>query len=248
MAFTYRQAYVGLAYEFTDAPGPVTVFCPGFKSDMQGTKALHLWQLCQSQGHAMLRFDYSGHGASSGNFASGTISDWTADAAHIIAKILPKRDIILVGSSMGGWISLLLARTLGPRLKALLLIAPAPDFTELLIRPILTESQRETLQTAGLITTPSLYGDPTPITQKLLEDGAKNLVLNAPIPVSCPVTLLHGMADRDVPWQHSLTLTEQLESQAVRLIFIKEGDHRLSREQDLALLEREILELIRIAG
>ena len=242
---TYRVPDVALEYEFLEGHGPVVVFCPGFASDMGGTKAMRLWAQAQALGQAMLRFDYAGHGASGGQFTEGCIGDWTEDAAHVIATAVPGREILLVGSSMGGWIALLLARSLGARVAALLLIAPAPDFTELLMKPALTPAQQETLQRDGLILAPSEYGPPTPITAKLLEDGANHLLLDAPIPIACPVHILHGMKDPDVPWKLSLRLAEQLETPDVRLIYVKDGDHRLSREDDLLLLQQSLVALIK---
>jgi pimeloyl-ACP methyl ester carboxylesterase len=237
---TYRVPDVALEYEFLEGRGPVVVFCPGFASDMGGTKAMRLWAQAEALGQAMLRFDYSGHGVSGGAFTDGCIGDWAADAAHVIATVVPGRQLLLVGSSMGGWIALLLARALGARVTGLLLIAPAPDFTELLMKPAFTPAEQEALARDGLILAPSQYGEPTPITAKLLADGANRLLLNAPIPIACPVHILHGMNDPDVPWELSLRLTEQLESPDVRLTYVKDGDHRLSREADLRLLEQSL--------
>ncbi|HTJ89545.1 MAG TPA: alpha/beta hydrolase [Acidocella sp.] len=241
---TYRVPDVALEYEFLEGRGPVVVFCPGFASDMGGTKAMRLWAQAEKLGQAMLRFDYSGHGASGGAFSDGCIGDWTADAAHVIATVVPGREVLLVGSSMGGWIALLLARALGARVAGLLLIAPAPDFTELLMKPALTPAEQEALARDGLILPPSQYGEPTPITAKLLADGADHLLLNAPIPIACPVHILHGMKDPDVPWELSLRLTERLETPDVRLTYVKDGDHRLSREADLRLLEKSVEALL----
>jgi pimeloyl-ACP methyl ester carboxylesterase len=145
---------------------------------------------------------------------------------------------------MGGWIALLLARRFGPRVAGMVLIAPAPDFTETLIRPQLNEEQRETLARDGVIYQPSEYGAPTPISARLLEDGANHLLLNGPIPITCPIRVLHGMRDPDVPWQHSLKLAECLESDDVQLVFVKDGDHRLSRERDLTLLSETVFTLL----
>ncbi len=244
MAKTYRVPDVALEYEFLEGVGPVVVFCPGFASDMGGTKAMRLWAQCQARGQAMLRFDYSGHGASGGNFTDGCIGDWAADAAHVIAAAIPGREMLLVGSSMGGWIALLLARTFSAQVAALLLIAPAPDFTELLMKPALSPAQEAALARDGVIYQPSEYGAPTPITAKLLADGAGHLLLGAPIAITCPVHILHGMKDPDVPCALSLRLTEQLQTPDVRLIYVKDGDHRLSREADLALLEQALVALL----
>ncbi|MDD2795031.1 carboxylesterase [Acidocella sp.] len=235
MAVTFRAPDMALAYEFLEGAGPVVVFCPGFASDMGGTKAMALWEMCRTRGQAMLRFDYGGHGQSAGAFEDGCIGDWAADAAHVVEVATAGRELLLVGSSMGGWIALLLARAQAG-VRAMVLVAPAPDFTELLMKPQLGEAQWAELRRAGVIYQPSEYGAPTPLTLKLLEDGARNLVLEAPIGFSGPVRVLHGMRDADVPWRHSLLLAERLASEDVRLVFVKDGDHRLSRTADLALL------------
>ncbi len=235
VAITFRVPEVALAYEFLDGSGPVVVFCPGFASDMGGTKAMALWAMCQARGQAMLRFDYAGHGQSGGRFVDGCIGDWAADAAHVVEAVTAGRELLVVGSSMGGWIALLLARA-PERVKGLVLVAPAPDFTELLMKTQLGEAEWAELRRAGVIYQPSEYGEPTPLTLKLLEDGARHLVLDAPIAFTGPVRVLHGMRDADVPWRHSLLLAERLVSEDVRLVFVKDGDHRLSREADLLLL------------
>lgn len=232
----FRNSDVPLAYEFLPGTGPVVVFCSGYASDMTGTKALALEADCRARGQAMLRFDYAGHGQSGGDFLDGTIGGWAADAAFIIGTVVPDQPLILVGSSMGGWIALLLGRELGPRVQGMILIAPAPDFTEALVRPSLTSVQLAELQETGVLYQPSEYGDPLPWTLKFLEEGANHLLLGGKIPITCPVHILHGMRDDSVPWQHSLKLIAALESEAVRTVFLKDGDHRLSRAEDLALL------------
>jgi pimeloyl-ACP methyl ester carboxylesterase len=237
----FRVPGIRLAYDFHDGAGPVVVFCSGYGSDMGGTKAVALMQACRAAGRAFLRFDYAGHGQSGGKFIDGCIGDWTADAAYIIATAIPERAMILVGSSMGGWISLLLAQNhFAPLVRGMVLVAPAPDFTEILIRPSLTPLQRETLDTLGVIYQPSPYGEPTALTQKLLEDGAGHLLLNEEIAIDCPVRVLHGMDDPDVPFEISLRLAACLRSKNVRLNFIKDGDHRLSRDADLLLLVQTV--------
>jgi len=240
----FRVPGVRLAYEFSEGAGPVVVFCSGYGSDMGGTKAMRLWAYAQARGVAMLRFDYAGHGASGGRFVDGCVGDWAADAAHVVGAVVSGREVVLVGSSMGGWIALLLALELGERVKGMVLVAPAPDFTEDLVRERLTEVQLEILQAQGVIYPPSQYGEPMPLTLKLLEDGARHLLLGGKIAVTCPVRVLHGMRDPDVPWEHSLRLAECLESEDVRLVFVKDGDHRLSREQDLLLLEGVVGECV----
>ena len=225
----------------TQAPG--IVFLGGFRSDMEGSKALFLRDWCAERGLGFLRFDYSGHGQSGGRFEEGTIGQWAADAALVI-EALTTGPQILVGSSMGGWISLLLARRAPERFAALVGIAAAPDFTALLMRPELTEAQRAEIDRDGLTFIPSLYGDPYPITRALLEDGDNQLVLARPLPLPLPVRLLQGMADPDVPWQHAIRLVEAIEEPDVQLHLIKDGDHRLSRPEDLALLGRTIAALL----
>ncbi len=244
MATVFRQQDVALRYELLAGRDPVVVFLPGFASDMNGTKAMLLHEACQTRGQAMLRLDYAGHGGSGGRFIDGCIGDWTRDAAAVVEAACAGRPLLLVGSSMGGWIALLLALRFGQRIEALLLVAPAPDFTETLILPRLTAIQREMLERDGVIYQPSDYGDPTPITQHLLDDGLEHLLLNGPIAVTAPVRVLHGMNDADVPWETSVTLAACLRTPDVRLNFIKDGDHRLSRPQDLALLREGLFALL----
>ncbi|MBB5372369.1 alpha/beta hydrolase [Acidocella aromatica] len=239
-----REPGIELAYEYLPGAGPVVVFCPGYASDMSGTKATALLEICEHERLAMLRFDYSGHGRSGGEFIDGTIGSWAEDAAFIISQIVPQQELLIVGSSMGGWIALLLALRFKARLSGLLLIAPAPDFTERLVRPELTPEQLETLEKEGVLYQPSEYGNPLPLAKKLLDDGKDHLLLDAPIPLDCPVRILHGMRDADVPWKLSLTLAEQLETPDVRLTFVKDGDHRLSRPHDLGLLEGALRALL----
>jgi pimeloyl-ACP methyl ester carboxylesterase len=234
---------VKLAYALLEGNGPCLVFLPGFASDMQGSKALALRDFCATQGQAMLRFDYSGHGASGGRFEDGTIGAWTADAAAVIEAVVPEGDLLLIGSSMGGWIALLLALRLQARVKAVIGIAAAADFTEELMRPGLDDTARAALARDGVYLAPNPYGPPTPITAGLLEDGARHLLLRGPIPLACPIRLLHGQRDAEVPWPISLRIAERVESEDVRVTLVKDGDHRLSRPQDLTLLLRTIAEL-----
>jgi len=222
----------------------VVVFLPGFASDMGGTKAIFLRDLCAARGQAMLRLDYSGHGESGGTFEESSIGTWADDAALIIETVTSKQKLLLVGSSMGGWIALLLARRLRPEISALLLVAPAPDFTEWAIASRLTEAQLAAIERAGVFYEPSEYGAPLPITRKLLEDGRTHLLLGGSIAIDCPVAILHGMHDAAVPWRQSLKLLECLESAVVEVTFIKDGDHRLSRDQDLSLLDATLRRLL----
>ncbi len=235
---------VKLAFEFADGEGPLVVFLPGFASDMNGTKAIIIHEYCQKRGQATLRLDYSGHGASGGRFEDGCISLWTADAAAVIDAVAGDRPLVLAGSSMGGWIALLLGLRSAGRLAGMLLIAPATDFTEALLWSQMGEAQRAQLIAEGFLLPPSDYGPPVPLTLKLIEDGRQHLLLEQEIALDCPVRILHGMADKAVPWTHSLKLAAQLRSQDVRLVFVKNGDHRLSKQQDLQLLLETLSDLL----
>ena len=212
------------------------MFLPGFRSDMKGIKATALTEHCRTLDRAFLRFDYFGHGASSGDFRAGTIGRWLEDALAVIDR-LTEGPQILVGSSMGGWIALLAALARPGRLKALIGIAPAPDFTEDLIWARLSEAQRRELLERGELAAASAYeADPIPITLRLVEEGRRHLLLRGPIRLSCPVRLLHGMEDPDVPYQTSLRLMEKLTETEAVIELIEDGDHRLSRPQDLTRL------------
>jgi pimeloyl-ACP methyl ester carboxylesterase len=225
---------------------PTLVFLSGFKSDMTGSKATALDRFCNARGLGFLRFDYSGHGASSGDFLDGTISQWTADALAIIDK-LSEGPLVLVGSSMGGWIMLLVALQRRARIKGLIGIAAAPDFTEELIWRGLRGGDQHRLMTEGRLEQPSEYSEePYVITRALIEDGRKHLLLGGAIDLDLPVRLLHGMADPDVPYRHALRLAEHLVSRDVRVTLIKDGDHRLSRPEDLALLGDTVAELVQL--
>lgn len=216
---------------------PGVLWCGGFLSDMRGTKAEALAQWGVRNGRQVVRFDYSGHGESGGAFEEGTISRWAEEALAVFDRetIGPQ---IVVGSSMGGWIALLLARALAARgasdrLAALVLIAPAPDFTEELMWKAMPDDVRATILHDGKWIRPSQYGPGQTITRALIEDGRKNLVLGAPFAVGCPVRILQGVADPDVPWQHALRLVTCLAEDDVVLTLIKDGDHRLSRPEDI---------------
>jgi pimeloyl-ACP methyl ester carboxylesterase len=237
-----RPGLPSLAYVATPGAGPGIVFLGGFGSDMTGTKATTLEDAAKARGRAFLRLDYSGHGQSEGKFTDGTIGVWFADALAVFDAVTDGPQIV-VGSSMGGWMALLLARARPDKVKALVGIAAAPDFTTRLMSEELTPEQKETLLRDGILYRPSEYGDPLPITLKLVQDGANHLLLDKPIAFTGPVRLLHGQADPDVPWQHSLRVAERMDGGDVRTILIKDGDHRLSRPQDLALLIRTIDEL-----
>ena len=225
-----------LAYALTEGNSPTVVFCGGFKSDMTGSKAMALEAHCKAVGRRFIRFDYTGHGQSSGTFTDGTISNWLSDALTIINALAGER-ILLVGSSMGAWISLLAARQLSHKLVGLVGVASAPDFTERLIWQQFTPEQQTYLLEQGVLHIPSCYGqEPYAITRALIEDGRNNLLLDAPIAISAPVRLLHGTHDEDVPWQISIALQEKLTAADVQLTLIKGGNHRLSEPSQLALI------------
>jgi pimeloyl-ACP methyl ester carboxylesterase len=218
------------------------VWLGGYRSDMSGTKAVELAALADRIGTACIRFDYSGHGASGGAFVDGTISRWLEETLAVIdhaASRLGTRRVVLVGSSMGGWIALRaiaeLARRKDIGIAGLVLIAPAPDFTSELIEPNLTEAERTALAERGQFEEPTPYGpDPNVYTLGLIEDGRQNRVLNGVIETGCPVHILQGMADPDVPYGHAVRLMEHLSGDDVVLTMIRDGDHRLSRPQDIA--------------
>ncbi|GAC1347051.1 MAG: alpha/beta hydrolase [Acetobacteraceae bacterium] len=233
---------VPLACVRTPGREPTVVFLPGFKSDMTGEKALATEALCAARGTACLRLDYSGHGSSGGRFEDGSVGRWTEDALVLIDR-LSAGPLVLVGSSMGGWIALLVALARPGRVAALVGIAAAPDFTETLMWDAMTPAERATLLRDGTLHVPSQYGDPYPVTRHLIEDGRTRLLLHEPIPIRCPVRLLHGQRDPDVPWSTALRLADRLEAEDVQLTLIKDGDHRLSRPQDLALL-RHVVETL----
>lgn len=226
-----------LAFRRTAATdGGVTfVWLCGFKSDMSGSKALAVEAWARARGHGALLFDYSGHGASGGRFEDGTISAWREDALAAI-DAQTEGPLVLVGSSMGGWMALLAAMARPDRVKALVLIAPAPDFTEKLMWPEFTPEQQAEIMGEGFTLRPSDYGAPYPITRALIEDGRQWSILDKDIPFAGPVRVLQGMQDADVPWGHALALATALTTDDLVLQFIKDGDHRLSREEDIARL------------
>jgi pimeloyl-ACP methyl ester carboxylesterase len=224
--------------------GTGILFLPGFRSDMSGAKATFLDDFCAVRGLPYVRFDYSGHGQSSGRFEDGTIGRWAEDAIAIIDRVA-EGPLILVGSSMGGWIMLLAALARPHRVAGLVGIAPAPDFTEALIWRGLTDSERRRLMATGRLERPSDYSEePTIITRALIEEGRRHLLLSAPVGIHCPMRLLHGMQDPDVPYRLSLELAERIASHDVRVTLVKNGDHRLSRPDDLALLGATIEDLL----
>lgn len=235
----------GVELAWAQMPGrtPTVVFLSGFKSDMNGSKALAVRDFCADRGQAMLRLDYSGHGQSGGAFTDGTIGRWAEDAA-LVVQARVQGPVLLIGSSMGGWIGLLLARDLERRVVGYVGIAAAPDFTETLIWDSMAPWEQEVMMRDGQITAPSDYGGPYIITYALIEDGRKHLLMGAPIPLHAPVRLLQGQQDPDVPWETALKLAAAIEGTDVRVMLIKDGDHRLSRPQDLAVLMETLTGLL----
>jgi pimeloyl-ACP methyl ester carboxylesterase len=237
MSPSWLQTHDGrLAYRKVEGAGPTVVWLGGFHSDMLGTKAVALSDWAEGEGRGYLRFDYFGHGESDGAFADGTIGRWREDALAVIDQ-LTDAPLVLVGSSMGGWLSCLAALARPERVKAMVLIAPAADFTSKLMEPELSQEARAALARDGVWTRPSEYdGDGYPITRRLLEEGRDWSILPGPVKIDCPVRILQGGADGDVPWRHALALAEGLTGEDVVFTLIKDGDHRLSRPQDLQRL------------
>jgi pimeloyl-ACP methyl ester carboxylesterase len=220
----------------------------GFKSDMQGTKALALDAWAAERGRACVRFDYSGHGESGGEFADGVIGRWLEESLAVFEQFCRGPQVV-IGSSMGGWMALLLAREVARRagaapLAGLVLIAPAPDFTEDLMWKGFSPEIREEIETKGVWLRPSQYGDgaPYPITRNLIEEGRNHLLLGSSIEVGCPVRILQGAKDPDVPWRHAFALVHRLPADDVVLTMIQDGDHRLSRPQDIARIVAAVAE------
>ena len=231
-------AFVRSPAKARDLPG--VLFCGGFRSTMSGGKAEYLEAECTRRGQGFLRFDYSGHGQSDGRFEDGTIGSWLGDTLAVLDR-LTEGPQILVGSSMGGWIAALATLARPERIAGLVGIAVAPDFTEELVWDRLSDEQRARLTREGLLLRPSDYDEaPDPITLRLVEEGREHLLLDGPVAIDVPVRLIHGMADADVPWRQSLRLAERITGPDVRLTLGKDGVHRLSRPQDLALLAQEL--------
>ena len=237
-----------IAFHRTMAEGagggkPGVVFLGGFRSDMGGTKAVALEDWARRTGRAFLRFDYTGHGESSGDFETGGIGDWAADARDAIIA-LTEGPQVLVGSSMGGWISLLIAREMPEKVAGLVGIAAAPDFTEDSMWASFDDRQRDALMRKGRVELPSEYDDgPYVITRNLIEDGRDNLVLRDPLPLPFPVRLLHGTADVDVPMSRPLAILDHADCDDLRLTFVKGADHRFSTPECLSLIERTVEEI-----
>ena len=238
-----RENGTSIAYNKSEGDPPGLIFMSGFMSDMNGSKALALEQHCQERGLAFLRFDYMGHGNSSGNFADGTIGLWAQNALTAFDELTEGPQII-IGSSMGGWMMILTAVSRPERVAGLVGIAAAPDFTEDLLPKQLTEIQLSKIQEDGFVVIPSEYEIPYTITKKLLDDGTQHLVLRNEIPLDCPVRLLHGLEDTSVPWETALKIQIMVRSKDVEVTLIKNGDHRLSREEDLEKLKKTVMEIV----
>jgi pimeloyl-ACP methyl ester carboxylesterase len=240
-----------IAVRREEGAAPGVFWMGGFKSDMKGTKAEALALWARENGRSCLRFDYSGHGESSGDFTAGTIGAWLEDSLAVFDSEA-KGPQVVVGSSMGGWLALLLVRELRRRkaegaapaatVAGLVLIAPAIDFTEVLMWQRFPAKIRQQIATEGVWHRPSDYGEPYPITRGLIEDGRKHLLLGGMIETGCPVRILQGVQDPDVPWNHAVALTSRLAQDDVVLTLVKDGDHRLSRPEDLERLMRAVAE------
>jgi pimeloyl-ACP methyl ester carboxylesterase len=224
-----------LAWRAVDGAGPTVVWLGGFKSDMVGTKAQALADAAQAKGWSFLRFDYSAHGESSGDWMEATVGRWRADALAVVDE-LTEGPLVLVGSSMGGWLACLTAIDRPARMRALVLIAPAPDFTERLMRPKIPPEGLRELELNGVYMEPSEYDEPLPITRRLLDEGRDHLILEEPVPIRCPVRILQGQRDEPVPWEHALLLADRLEAEDVVFTLTKAGDHRLSTPADIGRL------------
>ena len=235
-----------LAYHLTPGQGPTVVFLGGLKSDMEGTKAIHLEAWCAARGRAFLRFDYSGHGESSGTFEAGCIGDWAQDTTEALTK-LTSGALIVVGSSMGGWQALLFARAHPDRIAGLVTIAAAPDFTEDGYAASFSEAQWAALERDGQVEMPSDYMEPYIITRRLIEDGRNQLVLRAPLPLPFPVRCLQGTADTAVSTGTAVRLLDHADAPDMRLLLVKDADHRFSDGPCLGLIEAAIAEIIETA-
>jgi pimeloyl-ACP methyl ester carboxylesterase len=246
------RARQGTANGTAGGTTPGLFWLGGFNSDMNGTKALALDAWAAEQGRACVRFDYSGHGESGGQFVDGTIGRWLEESIAVFDRFCHGPQLV-VGSSMGGWMALLLAREIGRRkgrrnapggsLAGLVLIAPAPDFTEELMWKGFSPEIRQEIEQTGVWMRPSAYGEPTPITRALIEEGRNHLLLGGSINVGCPVRILQGAQDPDVPWRHAFALAQRLPAEDVVLSVIQDGDHRLSRPQDIARMLAAVAEI-----
>jgi pimeloyl-ACP methyl ester carboxylesterase len=227
-----------------DAEEPGFLWLGGFKSDMTGTKATRLRHWAVAADRFFIRFDYSGHGLSEGRFEDGTLSLWLAEARAVLA-LAKDRPMIVIGSSMGGYLAMLLAKHRAGAIAGLVLVAPAADMTQALMEPEINADADalRAMAAKGVWLRPSRYGDPYPITRKLIEDGRQHLLLPQGLDLACPLRILHGERDDDVPWQHGRRTFEAIRSPDAQFILIKDGDHRLSRDADILAIERAAEEL-----
>ncbi|CAN5227050.1 alpha/beta hydrolase [soil metagenome] len=243
MESIYLKSHDGLSIAAKKLQGnpPTIIFMPGFFSNMKGTKATYLEKLCREHGQAYIRFDYRGHGQSDGKFEEGTFTDWLNDTLLVLDE-LAEAPVVAVGSSMGGWIALLAALKRPDKIRGLVGIASSPDFTEDIRHHRMTDQQRKLMNEQGFITQPSEYQDePVIITKQLLESGKDHILLHKPsINLDIPVTLIHGIKDADVPWQKSEKLHRLIGEENSELILIPDGEHRLSREKDLELIDEVV--------
>lgn len=230
-----------------DAGGPAVIFLGGYRSDMQGTKATYFEQQCQARGQAYTRFDYSGHGQSGGRFEDGTIGAWTEDTLDIFDHFI-REPAVLVGSSMGGWIALLVALKRSALIRGVVGLAAAPDFTEQMYEERLSAQERQELEKKGYFSIPNDYSDEPYVFTKKLHDEAKNhLLLKKGRPVNFSLRLIQGMKDKEVPWQTAAKIQNAFQAEDSDIILIEDGDHRLSRPQDLELIDKEIKNVSGIA-
>ncbi|WP_299815935.1 alpha/beta hydrolase [uncultured Jannaschia sp.] len=243
MTQTITRAGHSLAYHATPGRGPGVVFLGGLRSDMSGTKAVALEEWARASGRAFLRLDYSGHGASGGTFEGGSIGDWCADALAVI-EAATEGPQVLVGSSMGGWIALLVARDRPERVAGLVTIAAAPDFTEDGYWAGFTEKERLALMTHGRVAVPSEYGEPFVITRHLIEEARDRLVLRTPLELGMPVRMLQGTADDAVPVETATRLIAHASGGDIRLTLVKGADHRFSGPEELALIREAVTEVL----
>lgn len=234
-AYLVSEGGLRLAYKKVEGKGPTVIWCGGLKSDMEGSKAVYLESWARAQGQAYIRFDYFGHGVSDGEFIDGTITRWASDTVSVIDKLCDGQ-VVLVGSSMGGWASLLAAMERRERVKGMILINPAPDFTEKLTLPKWTAAQKQELDDKGVVYEPSDYDEPYAYSKVLMDDGRARQILDASISINCPIRILQGAEDTVVPPAHSELIVEAVDSMDVIYSLVKGGDHSLSRGQDLALL------------
>jgi len=234
-AYLISEGGLRLAYKKVEGKGPTVIWCGGLKSDMEGSKAVYLESWARAQGQAYIRFDYFGHGVSDGEFIEGTITRWASDTVSVIDKLCDGQ-VVLVGSSMGGWASLLAAMERRERVKGMILINPAPDFTEKLTLPKWTAAQKQELDDKGVVYEPSDYDEPYAYSKVLMDDGRARQILDTPIPLNCPIRILQGSEDSVVPPAHSQLIVGAVQSTDVTYTLVKGGDHSLSRAQDLALL------------